>query len=182
VETAFHRRFRAFFAMLEGGAPLADLNVGVRGLERECRRLLRGAVEVQAGVTLFMQAAAGACLAWLDLPASALLPFRLLLLGAGLQALALLGLILLYYFDLRRDAFFAAAGLFAAIAIGTAAAAYAGLPPGGGMALGLAAGTAHTWLRVRRGVRAVLRRTLLGQPFGAERLEDGFLDPASGVV
>jgi hypothetical protein len=39
------------------------------------------------------------------------------------------------------------------------------------MALGLAAGTAHAWLRVRRGVRAVLHRTLLGQPFGAERLE-----------
>jgi uncharacterized membrane protein len=171
VETTFHRRFRAFFAMLEGGAPLADLRYGVRGLERECLRLLRGAVEVQAGVTLFMQAAAGACLAWLDLPASALLPFRLLLLGAGLQALALLALILLYYFDLRRDAFFAAAGLFAAVAIGTTAASCAGFPPGGGMALGLAAGTAHAWLRVRRGVRAVLHRTLLGQPFGAERLE-----------
>jgi uncharacterized membrane protein len=182
VETAFHRRFRAFFAMLEGGASLADLRAGVRGLERECLRLLRGAVEVQAGVTLFMQAAAGACLAGLGLPARALIPFRLLLLGAGLQAMALLGLILLYYFDLRREAFRAAAGLFAGVAIGTAVAAYAGFPPGGGMALGLAVGTAHAWLLVRRGVRAVLRRTLLGQPFGAERLGDGFLDPASGVV
>ena len=170
VEATVHRRFRAFYAALEGGASLGALRAGLRVLAGEAGRLLRGAVAVQAGVTIFLQVAVGIWAARLGLPDGALLPYRLLLVSAGMQALALLGLILLYYFDLRRDALLGAASVLAGIGLGTAAALIAHLPPSGGTALGCAVGTALIWRRVTRGSRELLRHTLLGQPFGAERL------------
>ena len=169
VETTFHRRFRAFFRALESGAALAELRHGARALGDEAARLLRGAVSVQAGVTLFLQLAAEPCARWLRLPPEAILPYRLLLFGAGAHAIGLLGLILLYYFDLRREACLAAAGLLLAITASTAAASASGLPPSVGTALGCSLGAVLIWHTVFRGVSAVLRHTLLGQPFGAER-------------
>jgi len=168
VETVFHRRYRAFYHGLEGGATLPELRRGVLALSGEAARLLRGAVGVQAGVIVALEFAAEHWIRWFGLPGSALLPFRVLLLSAGLQALTLLGLILLYYFDLRRDAFLAALGLLAGIAISTTAAAWLGWPPCTGTLLGCAAGAVMTWIRVDRGIRGTLRHVLLGQPFGAE--------------
>ena len=169
VETAFHRRFRAFYLALEDGASLAELRRGGRALVDEAARLLRGAASVQAGVTGFLLLAADPLARWLGLPPGAVLPYRLLLVGAGAQALGLLGLILLYYFDLRREACLAATGLLLAVAAFTVAASGLGLPPSVGTALGCSLGAVLTWHRVFRGVSAVLQRTLLGQPFGAER-------------
>jgi uncharacterized membrane protein len=143
VETRFHRRFRRFYLALEGGASLAELRRDVRGLVDEAARLLRGAASVQAGVTGFLLLAA--------------------------QALGLLGLILLYYFDLRREAFLSAAGLLLGITAFTAAASASGLPPSVGTALGCSLGAILTWHRVFRGVSTVLQHTLLGQPYGVER-------------
>src|SRR5205814_2646462 len=104
LETTFHRRFVRFFRALESGASLAELRHGARGLVEEATRLLHGALSVQAGVTIFLQLAADPCAHWLRLPPDAILPYRILLVGAGAQAVGLLGLILLYYFDLRREA------------------------------------------------------------------------------
>ena len=168
VETTFYRRFRAFYLALEGGASLAELRGGARALVDEASRLLVGAVSVQAGVTAFLQLAADPMARWLGLPPGAIVPYRLLLLGAGAQAVGLLGLILLYYFDLRRDACLAAVGLLLSVTAFTAAASGLGLPPSVGTALGCALGAVLTWQRVFRGVSAVLQHTLLGQPFGAE--------------
>jgi uncharacterized membrane protein len=169
VETAFYRRFRAFYRALEDGASLAELRRSGRTLVDEAARLLRGAASVQAGVTGFLLLAADPCVRWLKLPPEAILPYRLLLVGAGAQALGLLGLILLYYFDLRREACLAAVGLLMAIAVFTVAASASGLPPSVGTLLGCSLGAVLTWHRVFRGVSAVLQRTLLGQPFGSER-------------
>ena len=169
VETRFYRRFRAFYLTLEGGAPLAELRRGVRALVDEAARLLGGAASVQAGVTIFMQLAAEPLARRLGLAPEAILPYRFLLLGAGAQALSLLGLILLYYFDLRREACLAAAGIFLGITAFTVAASASGLAPSVGTALGCCLGAVLTWHRVFRGVAAVLELTLLGQPFGVER-------------
>jgi uncharacterized membrane protein len=169
VETTFHRRFQRFYRSLEGGAPLAELRRGGQALMDETARLLGGAVSVQAGVIAFLQLAADPWAQRLGLPAGAILPYRLLLVGVGAQAVGLLGLILLYYFDLRREAFVAAAGLFLGVtALTTAAAAY-GLPPSAGTALGCVLGSVLIWHRVLRGASATLQHTLLGQPFGARR-------------
>ena len=168
VETSFHRRFRSFYTALEGGASLTELRRGVRALEDESRRLLRGAVSVQAGVTVLLQLAADPLGRWLGLPPEAILPYRLLLIGAGAQAVGLLGLILLYYFDLRREACLAATGILFAVAAFTVAASASGLPPSVGTMLSCSLGAVLTWHRVFRGVGAVLENTLLGQPYGVK--------------
>jgi hypothetical protein len=120
-------------------------------------------------VTTFLQFAADPLARWLGLPPEAILPYRLLLVGAGAQAVGLLGLILLYYFDLRRDACLAAVGLLLGVTAFTVAAAGSGLPPSVGTALGCSLGAVLTWRRVFRGVSAVLQHTLLGQPYGVAR-------------
>jgi uncharacterized membrane protein len=172
VETTFHRHFRGFYRALESGASLSELRRGVRALVDEAARLLRGAASVQAGVTAFLQLAAEPCARWLKLPPEAILPYRLLLVAAGAQALGLLGLILLYYFDLRREAFLAAAGLLLGITAFTVVASASGLPPSVGTALGCSLGAVLIWHRVFRGVHGVLQHTLLGQPFAADRRGD----------
>jgi uncharacterized membrane protein len=169
VETKFHRRFRRFYSTLEGGASLSELRAGVRALEDEASRLLRGAVSVQVGVTLFLQLAVGPWARWAGIPPEAVLPYRLLLLAAGAQAVGLLGLIVLYYFDLRREACLAALGLFIGVTTCTFLALRSGLPPSVGTALGCALGATAAWRGVFRGVRGVLQHTLLAQPYGAER-------------
>jgi uncharacterized membrane protein len=166
VETRFHRRFREFYAALEGGASLAELRRGERTLVDEAARLLRGAIYVQAGVTVFLLFAADPWAHGLRLPAEAILPYRLLLVASGAQAIGLLGLILLYYFDLRRSACLAAVGLLLGITAFTVAASVSGFPPSIGTALGCSLGAVLTWRRVFRGVSGVLQHTLLGQPYG----------------
>ena len=168
VETTFHRRFRSFYQALEGGATLTELRRGVRTLEDEGVRLLRGAVSVQVGVTAFLQLAADPWGRWLGLPPEAILPYRLLLIGAGAQAVGLLGLILLYYFDLRREACLAATGVLLGVAAFTVAASASGLSPSVGTMLGCSLGAVLTWHRVFRGVGDVLENTLLGQPYGVK--------------
>jgi len=169
VETTFHRRYREFYRALEGGASLPELRRGVRTLVDEAARLLSGAASVQAGVMVFLQLAAEPSARWLGLPPEAIPPYRLLLVAAAAQSLGLLGLILLYYFDLRREAFIAALGLFLGVAAFTAAASASGLLPSAGTALGCSLGAVLTWRLVFRGVGGVLEHTLLGQPFGADR-------------
>jgi uncharacterized membrane protein len=169
VETRFHRRFLGFFRALESGASLDELRRGARALVDEAARLLRGALSVQAGVTIFLQLAADHCAHWLNVPPEAILPYRILLVGAGVQAIGLLGLILLYYFDLRREACNASVGLLLSITVSTVAASASGLPPSVGTTLGSSLGAILIWHRVFRGVGAVLEHTLLLQPFGAER-------------
>ena len=169
VETRFHRRFQGFYLALEGGATLSELRRGVRALEDEAARLLRGAVSVQVGVTAFLQFASVPWARWLGLPPDAILPYRLLLVGAGAQAVGLLGLILLYYFDLRREACFAAVGFLLGVTAFTVAASGSGLPPSVGTVLGCSLGAILTWRHVLRGVSTVLEDTLLGQPYGVKR-------------
>ncbi|TMQ61195.1 MAG: hypothetical protein E6K75_01780, partial [Candidatus Eisenbacteria bacterium] len=169
VETAFHRRFQGFYRALEGGASLAELRRGARALVDEAARLVRGALSVEAGVVVFLELAAAPCAHWLRLSADAILPYRFLLAGAGAQAVGLLGLILLYYFDLRREACLAASSLFVAVTALTVAASASRLPPSVGTALGCSIGAVLIWRFVFRGIRTVLENTLLGQPFEVGR-------------
>jgi uncharacterized membrane protein len=168
VETTFHRRFRRFYAALEDGASLAELRRGVKTLEQEADRLLFGALAVQAGSAAFLEIAATALVRWLRLPLEGLLPYRFLLIAAGAQAICLLGLILLYYFDLRREACVAAIALLLGIVAFGAAAAAIGLPLALGTAVGSALGAVATWYGVFRGIRELLPHTLLGQPYGVK--------------
>ncbi|HEX4620867.1 MAG TPA: exopolysaccharide Pel transporter PelG [Myxococcaceae bacterium] len=168
VETSFHRRYQAFYSALKGGSSLAELREKAQVLASEGARLLRGATEVQTSVAVLLVIGAERVGQWLGLPPEGIWAFRLLVIGVSLQTLTLLGLILLYYFDLRRDALMAAAGVFFATAALTAAAIPAGLPPSAGTAVASCLGAVFTWRRVDRGIHSVLADTLLCQPFGSE--------------
>jgi uncharacterized membrane protein len=169
VETTFYQRFKTFYTALEDGASLPVLRQGVQGLVDEARRLLRGAASVQVGVIAFLELAAGPWARRLGLPPAAIQPYRILLIAAGAQAVGLLGLMLLYYFDLRREACIAAAAVLLGVTSFTMAASGLGLPPSCGAALGCLLGAALTWRIAFRGVRSVLEDTLLVQPFGGDR-------------
>lgn len=164
VETRFHRRFHGFFRALEDGATLTDLRRRAHGLGNEAARLLRGATSAQAGVLVLLELAAGPVARRLQLPAEAVLAYRILLVAATAQAVGLLGLILLYYFDLRREAFTATSGLLAAVATLTTGAILAGLPPGAGTAAGCTLGALLIWRLVFACIPRVLEHTLLEQP------------------
>ena len=173
VETKFHRRFRRFYLALEGGASLAELRFGVRALGDEAWRLLRGAASVQAAATTFLFLASDPWARDMGLDPEAIAPYRLLLVAAGAQALNLLGLIVLYYFDLRREACLASLGLLLSVTASTTAASACGLLPSVGTAVGCALGTVLIWRRVFRGIQGALEHTLLGQPLGAQRQAAG---------
>ena len=67
-------------------------------------------------------------IAALDLPPRRRSGFRVTLFGASLQVLTLLGMLLLYYLDLRREAFVIAMCQLVSIAGGTSAAIFVGAP------------------------------------------------------
>jgi len=180
LETTFHRRFRAFFRDLEGGATLAELRRGVARLDGEARRLLHGAVTVQAAVTVFLELAADPWGRWLGLPPDAVPHYRWLLAASAALAIGLPGMILLYYFDLRRDACASALGFLLGVSILSAATSWLGLLPGVGTALGCTMGAVLTWRRVFRGVARVLENSLLGQPLGVDHGR-GDTEPAPRV-
>jgi uncharacterized membrane protein len=170
VETTFHRCFRRFYRKLEGGATLGELRDEALTLEKEAARLLSGAVSVQAGVTLFLELAAGPMLRVLGQPAGILLPYRFLLIAAGSQAVGLLGLILLYHFDLRREACLAAASFFFGVAGLSGMASASGAPTSVGTMLGCIFGAIVTWSLVFQRVGGALEDAMLSQPFGEESM------------
>ena len=169
IETTFHRHVRAFYLDLERGASLTELERDARALAGDVARLLRGALIVQAGTLVFVQLAAPRIASVFGFPHAATLPFQLLLIASCFQAVAMAGLIALYYFDLRRDALRAALCVLAAVAVLTLAAHGLGLVPAAGTAVGCALGAIATARLAWRGARGVLEDTLLIQPFAVER-------------
>jgi uncharacterized membrane protein len=166
VETAFYREFRGYFGGIESGAPLDKLEDSARRVRAEASRLIRGAVTIQLVAFVLAALAAPHVVSALGLPGDAVLSLRLALVSASFQILALLGLLLLYYLDLRRDALVAATVELLAIAGATAIALVLGAPPALGAAIGsIAPGIAALWF-VRRAVRNLIPETFQTQPYG----------------
>jgi uncharacterized membrane protein len=166
IETAFYRRFRTFYGDLERGAPLRRLKAGAGDVAAEAGRILRGAALVQATATAMALAAAPQVIRVAGLSPDALLPFRLAAGGAALQVITLLEVLLLYYFDLRRDALVISMGLLIAEAVLTLACLLAGWPPGVGYLLACAVTCGVGVLLVRRRLGTLLVDTFQSQPFG----------------
>ncbi len=109
VETVFHRRFRDYYAALHTGATLAELEQLAANVRTEVARTLRGTAAVQACVTLVCLFAVPRITGNLALsPDGTAGPLPWLLIGAGIQVIAMATTLLLYYFDFRREAFIAA--------------------------------------------------------------------------
>jgi uncharacterized membrane protein len=165
IETAFYQRFRTFYGDLERGASLAQLRNGATGVAGEARRILRGAGLVQAAASGLALLAAPVVVNLAGLSPDALLPFRLAVIGAALQVMTLLEVLLLYYFDLRRDALVISALLLGAEVVLTLGAWLVDLPPAIGYAVACAVTAASGFALVRRRLGSLLVDTFQSQPF-----------------
>jgi polysaccharide biosynthesis protein PelG len=170
IETAFHRRFRAYYQALHDGASLAELERLAADLQVQVGRTLRGTATVQLCVTLLCLPAAPAVASALALGDGTAL--RWLLLGAGLQVIAMAATLLLYYFDFRREAFVTAATQLASNAALTL---LIGAPSpllgvGYTAACVLTCGVAIALLRPR--MAGLLELTFQSQPYASEDYAD----------
>jgi uncharacterized membrane protein len=167
IETTFYRNFRRFYDDLEGGAPLGRLREGATRVCTESYRIMRGAAAIQATVTLVVLVAAPSVIRAAALPAVALGPFRLAVLGAALQVLALLAILFLYYFDLRREALAVSLALLVGEAVFVGATALTGWSPATGYPLACAGAALLGLMLVRRRLRTLLADTFQSQPSGS---------------
>lgn len=166
VETSFYKVFRRYYGGIDRGASLAELEQSAADVRFEAARLIRGAVAIQA--IAFAVAAFGAryIVEALGLPATAVELVRFALIAASFQILGLLGLLLLYYLDLRREALIAAVVQLAAIAGATLVALAAGASPAVGAALGSIPSALLALAFVRRAVAHLVPETFQSQPYG----------------
>jgi uncharacterized membrane protein len=168
VETAFYRKFRSFYGAIEGGAALSTLAVDADELRRETARIVRGAAAIQIALTAITLAGSSRLVAAIGLPPEAVLPFRLIALGTTPQVIALIGMLLLHYFDLRHDALLVATTHLTTCVVGTASAWAVGLPPGLGFVMAAVLSTAAVLHLVRHRMQKLMVDTFQSQPYNAE--------------
>jgi uncharacterized membrane protein len=172
IETVFHRRFRAYYAALHAGASLPELERLVRDLRTEVDETLRGTSAVQAGVTLIAIMSAPTIVAALRLPAHHDLTLAWLLLGAGLQVVAVSTTLLLYYFDFRREALLTASAQLVTNGLLTFAIGGSSQALGLGYALACAITCVVSLVLLRQRMAGLLERTFQSQPYLSEDVGD----------
>ena len=166
VETAFYQRFRTFYSELEAGAPLRELKQHAELISEEAKRILRGAAAVQVGATTLVIAAAPRIVHAVGLSPDAGPLFRLAALGAGLQVFSLLEVLLLTYFDLRRDALAICGCLLVGVTGLTVVCSALGWPPVVGHLVACAISAVLGLGLVRRRLQTLVLDTFQSQPFG----------------
>jgi uncharacterized membrane protein len=166
VETAFYQRFRSFYTELEAGAPLRELKQHAELISVEAKRILRGAAAVQVGATALVVAAAPRIVDAVALSPDATPLFRLAAIGAGLQVFALLEVLLLTYFDLRRDALVICGCLLIGVTGLTAVCCAIGWPPVAGHLVACAITAVVGLGLVRQRLQTLVLDTFQSQPFG----------------
>ena len=166
IETTFYQRFRAFYSDIEVGAPLRQLKSGAEKISNEARRILRGAGVVQASASGIAIAAAPFLVRAVGLSPDATPLFRLAAIGAAMQMITLLEVLLLYYFDLRRDALLISTGLLAGEAVLVFLAWALGWYPVVGYVISCAAIAVLGAVLVRRRLSTLVLDTFQSQPFG----------------
>jgi uncharacterized membrane protein len=168
IETVFHRRFRDYYAALHTGASLAELERMAHDLRIQVGETLRGTAAVQAGVTLLCVVAAPAIISVLALAPDSAGTMRWLLVGAGLQVMAMSTTLLLYYFDFRREALYAALTQLGANGLLTLAVGAPSQLMGAGYAVACAVTCALSMYLLQRRMVGLLERTFQSQPYVSE--------------
>ena len=166
IETVFYRRFRAFYGGLGGGAPLTVLRQRAALVTTEATRILRGAALVQTSVLTLALVGAPVLLRWVGLPPSSVLPFRLASVGAALQLLSLLEILLLYYFDLRQEALAVSLTLLGTEAALILVAHATGVTPAAAYMIACAAAALVGLLLVRARLATLITDTFQAQAYG----------------
>lgn len=173
IETSFARRFRNYYAALHTGASLTQLEKLSSDLSDEVGRTLRGTALVQACVTLVCLVAAPTVATKLALSTEGPATLMWLLLGAGLQVIAVSTTLLLYYFDFRREAFFGAIVQLIANGAFTFAAGSSSMLTGAGYAAACGLTCVISIVLLRRRMAGLLERTFQSQPYATEDYADG---------
>ena len=166
VETTFYQRFRNFYTELEAGAPLRELRQHAEMISVEAKHILRGAAAVQVAATALVIAAAPRIVAIVGLSPDARPLFRLAALGAGMQVFSLLEVLLLTYFDLRRDAMVICGCLLIGVTGLTVACSALGWPPVIGHLVACTISSLLGLVLVRRRLQTLVLDTFQSQPFG----------------
>jgi uncharacterized membrane protein len=167
IETVFYRRYRSFYGDLEGGAPFARLRESAVQLAAESGRILRGAAKVQVAGTLIVIFAAAPIVRFAGMTPASVWPFRQLAAGAAIQVMALLEILLLYYFDLRREALAVSLVLLGGEAMFMTLAKALGVSPAIGYPVACACAAMTGFFLVRARLRTLLADTFQSQPFGS---------------
>jgi uncharacterized membrane protein len=166
VETTFYQRFKSFYTELEAGASLRELKKYAELISTEAKHILRGAAAVQLAATTLVIAAAPRIVAAVGLSPDATPLFRLAALGAGLQVFSLLEVLLLTYFDLRRDALVICGCLLIGVTGLTCICAAIGWPPVLGHLVACAITSLLGLALVRQRLQTLVLDTFQSQPFG----------------
>lgn len=167
IETSFHRRFRAYYAALHSGASLKELELLSADLREQVGKTLRGTATVQICATLVCLPVAPALVRALGLAGDAV-TLSWLLVGAGLQVIAVSTTLLLYYFDFRREAFLAALTQLLANGLLTLAIGAPSPMLGIGYTAACALTCAVSIGLVFRRMDGLLERTFQSQPYASE--------------
>jgi uncharacterized membrane protein len=181
IETVFHRRFKAYYAALHTGASLAELERLAADLRVQVGKTLRGTATIQLCVTLVCLPAAPAIVEALSLSNDGG-TMRWLLIGAGLQVIAVSTTLLLYYFDFRRDAFAAAITQLVANGLFTALIGAPSQWSGAGYAAACALTCAVSIGLLFRRLDGLLERTFQSQPYASEDYATDLKSDARVVV
>jgi uncharacterized membrane protein len=164
VETRFYRAFRGFFQAIERGAPLDDLETRAELIRVEAARLVRGTFAVQAMMLVFTILAAPHVVTALGYSPDAALSLRVGAVASSLQVMTLLGLLLLHYLDLRREACAVALVQLGSVGVTTVVVLALDAPAALGAACGSVVPVAYTLVIVRRAMASLVVHTFQSQP------------------
>jgi uncharacterized membrane protein len=165
IETVFYRRFKTFYGDLEAGAPFARLRASAAAVAAASGRILRGAAQIQLAATLIALFAAVPIVRLAGMPPESVVAFRLVAAGAAVQVLALLEILLFYYFDLRREALLVSLVLLGGEALFMTLAQTFGLSPAFGFPVACACAATTGLVLVQSRLRTLLADTFQSQPF-----------------
>lgn len=166
VETSFYRAFCRFYRGIESGACIGELEARAEVIRVETARLVRGAITIQVIVAILGLFLAPHVAALLGLAPGSTLALRLCLVAASFQMVTLLSLLMLYYFDLRRDACVVALCQLVGVTLAAVIMASAGGPPALGAALGSVLPALYALAKVKHATGALVRITFQSQPYG----------------
>ena len=164
IETVFHSKFRAFYASVSSGASLSELERLAHRLQMQVKHTLRKTCWVQVLVTLVCLFVARPLVHALGLSGAAPQTIYWLIIGAGFQVIAFSAILLLYYFDFRREALVSSFAQLAACLLLTAHVGNDSQLLGAGYALGCAVTTITSLVLLLRRLPNLLAHTFQSQP------------------
>ncbi len=117
VETSFYERYRRYYGAILEGLPLATIEEARRDMVTDLRGATSRLLRVQGAITAMVLIMAEPIMTTLGLPPGAVPVFRAACLGAFFHVMLLVTLLLLLYFDLRKEAALSACVFFVSNAV-----------------------------------------------------------------